>query len=270
MKLGISSYSFPWSVGVKGYPPEAPMTALDLLAAAQEHGVGLVQIADNLPLHRLRKDELGRVKDRVFELGIEIELGTRGLDPERLDTYIGLASYLGASILRTVTDTADHRPDREEIVESIGAMLPRLKRAGVVLAVENHERLAAAALADIVQRLASPSVGICLDTTNSFGALEGPDVVVDTLAPYVVNLHVKDFTIRRFEYSMGFIIEGCPAGQGRLHIPRLLETLSRRARAFNVIVEHWPPPEATVEATVSKEKAWVGQSVGYLRGLIPD
>ena len=79
-----------------------------------------------------------------------------------------------------------------------------------------------ALLADIVTSIDSPNVGICLDTVNSFGSLEGPAVVVEALGPYVVNLHVKDFSIRRHDHNMGFTLTGTPAGQGQLDLPWLL------------------------------------------------
>ena len=54
MQLGISSYTFSWAVGIPGYPqPLQPLTALALLDRASELGVGVVQIADNLPLDAL-------------------------------------------------------------------------------------------------------------------------------------------------------------------------------------------------------------------------
>lgn len=54
MLLGISTWSLPWSVGVHGY--EQPANRVDgmaLLAKATAAGVDVVQIADNLPLHRV-------------------------------------------------------------------------------------------------------------------------------------------------------------------------------------------------------------------------
>ena len=40
-----------------------------------------------------------------------------------------------------------------------------------------------------------------------------------------MNLHVKEFTIHRVDHQLGFVIEGCPAGQGRLDVPWLLREL---------------------------------------------
>jgi sugar phosphate isomerase/epimerase len=139
-----------------------------------------------------------------------------------------------------------------------------------VLGIENHDRLSASALAEIVDRISSPAVGICLDTANSFGALEGPQWVVQTLGPYVVNLHLKDFTIRREPHMMGFRIEGAPAGQGLLDVPWVLDQLRAFGRDVNVILELWPPPEPDVAATIAKEAMWRAASIRYLRTLIPD
>jgi len=113
-------------------------------------------------------------------------------------------------------------------------------------------------------------VGICLDTVNSFGALEGPETVVETLGPWTVNLHVKDFAIERVSHAMGFVVEGKPAGRGRLNVPWLLEKLRALGRDPNAILELWTPPGATLEETIAREAEWAEDSIKYLRSLIPD
>jgi sugar phosphate isomerase/epimerase len=111
---------------------------------------------------------------------------------------------------------------------------------------------------------------VCLDTVNSFGSLEGPAVVVETLGRYVVNLHVKEFVIRRMSHNMGFVISGAPAGQGMLDVPWLLAKLRGYGREFNAIIETWLAPESSMAATVAQEADMTQQSVTYLRGLIAD
>mgnify|MGYP000944512212 CR=1 FL=1 len=76
MKLGISSYTYPWAIGVPGYPPERPMSALGLLDRARDVGVEVVQICENLPLDRLAPAELEALAERARELGISLEVGT--------------------------------------------------------------------------------------------------------------------------------------------------------------------------------------------------
>jgi sugar phosphate isomerase/epimerase len=116
----------------------------------------------------------------------------------------------------------------------------------------------------------SDHLGICLDVANSFGALEGPEVVVDTLAPLAVNLHIKDFDVFRAHHMMGFLIEGRQVGQGRLDIPWLLNRLRAAKVDPNAILEQWTPPEETLAQTIAKEDRWATNSVRYLRQFILD
>ena len=272
MRLGLGSYAYAWAVGIPGYPPPAtPMTALRLLERAAELGLHLVQIADNLPLDHLSDVERGALRARAVTLGVAVEVGTRGIAPEHLRHYLAIAREFGSPILRIVVDSANHHPAVEEIIATLRAILPEFEQAGITLAIENHDRFSVETLRSIIQQAGSHALGICLDTVNSFGAGEGPGVVVPLLGPYVVNLHVKDYTIRRHHHNLGFEIEGTPAGAGALAIPALLESLARlnvTGRDFNAILELWPPPESTTEATIAKEDAWVVQSVAYLRQYI--
>src|SRR5690606_5281401 len=111
-------------------------------------------------------------------------------------------------------------------------------------------------LAAIVERLDSPHVGICLDTANSLGCMEGIDHVLEVLGPWVVNLHIKDVRVFRPSHLKGFIVEGRPAGQGQIDIPRLLERLRAFNRDPNAILELWPPPADDVDQAVAREEEW--------------
>jgi sugar phosphate isomerase/epimerase len=270
MRLGIGSYTYTWAIGVPGYPPERPMQAVELVERAAELGVRVVQIADNLALDELPGEEIAALKERADGLGISIQVGTRGIEPNHLRAYLQLARRFRSPILRVVIDTPQQHPAEAEIVRTLRALAPELDRAGVVLAVENHDRFAARTLVEILRRIDSDRVGVCLDTANSFGALEGPEVVVDALGPWVANLHVKDFCISRAVHRMGFTIEGRPAGQGRLDVRGLLERLRDLGRDPDAILELWTPPEDTLAQTIGKEARWAAESIAYLRGLIPE
>jgi sugar phosphate isomerase/epimerase len=271
MRLGLGSYAYAWAIGgVSGCKPEHPMDAFAFIDRAMELGVRLVQIADNIPLHGLSQVERDSLLTRAQRLGLAIEVGTRGIGQDHLRTYLHIAGEFGSPILRTVTDSDDYHPSMGEIIETLCAVLPEFESAGITLAVENHDRFTAREFRHIVEQVRSPNIGICLDTVNSFGALEGPEVVVDTLGPCVVNLHIKDFSIRRASYVMGFVVEGTAAGHGRLNIPWLLDRLQRHGRDFNAVLETWPPPAATLADTIQRENEWAATSIAYLRTLIPE
>jgi sugar phosphate isomerase/epimerase len=270
MKLGISSYTYTWAVGVPGYPVADPLNVSGLFDKAATLGVSVVQIADNLPLDALDERELNVLVESARVQGLQIEVGTRGIRPAHLETYLKLAQRLDSPIVRVVIDTADHHPNRSDVIALLRESLPAFALAGIRLAIENHERFTVRDFIHILENINSPYLGICLDTVNSFGALEGPQVVLEALGAWTINLHIKDFTIRRADHMMGFTIEGTPAGQGQLDIRWLLEMLAPYGLGYNAILELWTPPADSISATVNKEDHWAKASVEYLRSLIPD
>lgn len=268
--LGLGSYGVGWAVGVAGYePPPQPLDAHQLLAFAHELDLKLVQIADNLPLHLLSAAEQAALQRKAARLGIAIEVGTRGILPDHLAQYLKIAQAFGSPILRVVVDTPTHHPTPTEVVALLRPFTAQLAEMGITLAIENHDRFKAQVLADIITTLDHPRVGICLDTVNSFGALEGTDVVVKTLAPYVVNLHVKEFVVQRMPHNMGFVVTGAPVGQGMLDIPHIMQQLQAHGRTFNAIIETWLSPAESMAATIAQERDMVRQSVAYMRQWIP-
>ena len=269
MRIGIGSYTFPWAIGIGAHQPTRPLSALGLLDKAAALDVSVVQLCDNFPLETLSSTELAQLRDHALGLGISLEIGTRGITPAHLRRFLTLAQYLSSPLVRVVVDTLTEHPEPGQVIDCLRAVLPSYADAGIALAVENHDRYTAACLADIMTQLQSPFVGICLDTVNSFGALEGPEVVVNTLAPWVLNLHVKDFNITRVSHQLGWHITGCPAGAGRLNLPWLIATLKSAGRSPNAILEQWTPPEAEVTDTIAKEERWAWESLRYLQTIIP-
>lgn len=267
MRLGLSSFTYTWAVGVAGSEPERPLSAEELLERAAGLGVPVVQFADNLPLHArfAPVDELAR---RARSLGVDLEVGTRGIDKDNLLRYLEIAAAVGSPFLRIVVDTSDHHPSPAEVVDRLGALKPDFVAADVILAIENHDRFKAAELAWIVAGLGDDWTGVVLDTVNSFGALEGPDLVIGTLAPLAVNVHVKDFVITRASHAMGFTIEGCPAGRGRLDIPELLSRVGRYRNDITAVLELWTPPQESVESTIDTEHRWAQESIAYLASVV--
>lgn len=264
MQLGIGSYTFPWSLGVEGYlMPSQPMTIADLIRLAEEHHLPLIQIADNVPLHKYTESELEAVRDLAHEKGVKLEIGTRGTDPDLLRRYISIGQYLDAKLLRTIITELDFTAAEEQIK----AVLLDLEHADITLAIENHGLQSTRTLAGMFDRLNHSLVGCCIDTVNSFSALDMPDRVIEDLTPYVVNLHIKDFEIQRIDHMMGFQITGTAAGSGRLNIPNVLEKIRSIGRSPTCILELWTPYTNSVDETTIKEREWFMQSIAYLNSI---
>lgn len=279
IRLGIGSYAYAWNLGVPGYPPlQDPWDALRLLEQAGSLGVDVVQLADNVPLLSFDATVLDDLAGRSRELGLLLEIGVRGTEPERLERCLEIATVLDAGLVRTIlaVDARESGGSGTSAWAALAAaerevaeVLPSYEARGVTLGFENYEKLPVERLRSFIDGFESPYIGVCLDPVNSFGWPEDPTRVVDTLAPVTVNVHVKDFRIVRRTHAMGFVLEGAPAGAGRLDIPRLLAAVLRhRPGGFSAIVETWPQDQGDVDSTASVERAWGTQSVAAMRRLL--
>lgn len=268
-KLGISTFCYPYAVGIAGFEPVKKMDVKALIDRAKELKVSVVQIGDNYPLHMLTEKELVVLGKYAQERSIELEVGTRGILPENLISYIHIAKLLQSHLLRVVIDSERDKPDFAEIVARIRKVLPMLKENHMILGIENHDRFPSHVFAELIETLDSEYVGIVLDTVNSFACEENTWQVLDTLASYTVNFHMKDFQITRISNSMGLLITGAIAGTGRLDFSRILEVLKKRAQSdFSTIIELWMQPEETIEETIKKEDYWVVQSVANIQQML--
>jgi len=263
MKLGISSYTYTWSVGVPGFLPSRPWDEKKLVSQARQLEVDCLQIADNLPLHTFGESRLYELKKMAADAGIELEVGARKMTLQNLLEYIRIAGLLGASLLRFVIDGQGFTPTVSEVVEIIREALPELEKSGTILAIENHERLKAEEFEQMIRAINSEQVGICLDTVNSMGAAEGIETITRILSPHTVNLHIKEFVVERHSHMMGFTIEGRPVGTGQLPVEWILAQLGPQCRS--AILEQWTPPEQFLENTMPKEQQWAEQSIEYLK-----
>lgn len=268
MQPGISSYTYTWAVGVPGLLPAKQLSANDLIDRAAASGLSLVQIADNLPLELLKESELIDLRKYGEARGVKIEMGGRSLTPEHTMKCLKAAELLNSPILRMVIDGAGFEPDLKTISLIITDLLPELKSKNIKLAIENHDRFKAREFEKIIQSAGSEWVGICLDSVNSMGAGEGFEEVSGILLPYTINLHIKDFTIRRVSHKMGIIIEGAPAGKGMLNIEELVGKLSLTGKCNSGILELWTPPESHIEKTILKENNWAEESIKYLKTVM--
>ena len=133
--------------------------------------------------------------------------------------------------------------------------------------MENYETYSTAELANLIRNIDHPNLGVCLDVSNSLGALESKDAILDALVPLTINLHVKDISVERLPYLMGFAFYGRPSGQGRLPFEEIFSRLVEAGRKPNAIVELWTPFNESLEQTLALEDNWAKASVDYLSKL---
>lgn len=267
--LGIGSYAFRWSGGIADRRPNAPISPAEILDIVHGMGVRLVQFADNIPLHKQTSAEIDALAEKAKDLGMVIELGMTGCDPNLVGTYLDLAKRLSAKLLRIAPLAEESRGTDGEIAGLFQALLPAVHAAQVTLAIENHFHLPSLRLVRIVQMVDDPSVGVCLDVANSIACQEWPFETIEMLAPMANNLHLKDFRIALDPHGVGCAIVGTPLGQGALDIGRVFNTLDDAGRDVNVILEHWLPWQGSFEASRQTELDWLRQTISAARQWVP-
>lgn len=261
MRPGLGTYAYRWSIGIKDQMPEIPMTPLDILDRAQALGLGLVQYADNMPLDRLTEDELDTLAATARSKGIDLELGTQCFKAEEVAEYIGIGQRIGARLLRVALDAADSEVPVVELAAQMRDLLAVARAGGIRIAIENHFNYPSRQMVDLLETVADPTLGVCLDVANSICAGEWPEETIGLLAPHAINLHLKDYVIEPDRYGVGFHIHGVPLGQGRANIPWILDQLAHCPKDMSVILEHWLPRGDDMDAVRASEQAWIEQTV---------
>ncbi|MGW7566041.1 sugar phosphate isomerase/epimerase family protein [Streptomyces tendae] len=262
MAYGISTYAYFWRISSRA--PE-PMGLPDMLRDTAELGGQVFQICDYPPIETYDRARLADLRDTAADLGLTLELGTRGIRPDHLLRYLDLAGELGVTLVRSMLNTADHRPDTTEAVALLKEAVPRYAAAGVTLGLETYEQVATDDLVSVVRAVDDPHLGIVLDPGNSVARLERPADVVAATAPYVVNIHVKDFAFTRRDGWVGFTYAGCPLGEGLLDYDAMIAAVGPGDRGINQIVEHWLPwQDEGYDATARLEHQWTQHSINTL------
>jgi sugar phosphate isomerase/epimerase len=262
MAYGISTYAYFWRLSTRA--PE-PMSLPAMLRDTAHLGGRVFQICDYAPIESYDRARLADLRATADDLGLTLELGTRGIRPEHLLKYLDLAGELGVTLVRSMLNTADHRPDTAEAVTLLKQAVPRYAVAGVTLGLETYEQVATDDLVGVVRAVDDPHLGVVLDPGNSVARLERPADVVAATAPYTVNIHVKDFAFTRRDGWVGFTYAGCPLGEGLLDYDGMIAAARPEERGINQIVEHWLPwQDEGYDATARLEHQWTQHSINTL------
>jgi 3-oxoisoapionate decarboxylase len=242
MRIGLAVYGTTFGMGIhpaSGRPVISPSQLMNKAIAAGLEGV-------ELPASLMRVEDATAVAHYAQERGLFIILETEGYDPSKLANAIDLAVLLGAGTVRTMVGGAklggDRRPVAgrwqlflQEILAGLRQTTAIAERAGVNLAVENHQDLASEELLWLCESIGSQRFGITLDTGNPLATAEEPVDFARRVAPYVKNVHLKDYQV--FMTIEGYRLVRCPLGQGIVDFPALLRILSAAHPQITMSIE---------------------------------
>jgi sugar phosphate isomerase/epimerase len=270
---------------------------LAFLEQCRRVGAGGMQFA----LGVREKDYTAKLRQKLEAEGMFLEgivrLPHDRADVDRFAAEVRVAQEAGARVIRTVllsgrryetfASTAGFRKWRENAFASLALAEPVAARANMRLAIENHKDLRVGELLDVLKRINSRHVGVCVDTGNSIALLEDPQEVVEAFAPWAFTTHMKDVAVA--EYEEGFLLAEVPLGEGILDLKTIVATL-RRAHPevrFNLEMitrdplkvpclapKYWASSEDLPGRYLARTLSWVrkhrpGKPLPHVTGLPP-
>lgn len=223
-----------------GFSPDSyavlrpPRTAIEFLERAHSIGAGGVQAT----LASLEPDYLKQVRAKAESLGMywELLLPMPGADTTQFEKTARAAKEAGAQAIRSAC-LAGRRYETFNTLEQwqawvvenkakIARVVPIVDRVKLPLGMENHKDWLPDQNVAIFKEYSSEYFGACIDFGNNISLLDDPIEVVEALAPYVVNTHIKDMAVE--EYADGFLLAEVPLGQGILDLKRMMALLTAR------------------------------------------
>lgn len=243
MKLGLDTYSYRYAAGLWEYTPRenAPMTVEHYLQKAVELNLDGVQLCDARHLDSLDYGYVSKLRERAESLGLYLELGTEGTNPDHIQSMVRVAHVMGSPVVRTFVGRP--RPASAEGMEGllaatareIALVMPVCERYRISLALENHQDLTTEELLALMELVDSEWVGICFDTGNPLALLEDPLDSATAFGRLIKSVHLKDYQLAA--RGDGFALVGCALGEGVIELREILDLLATRVPEVNLNVE---------------------------------
>ncbi len=177
---------------------------------------------------------------------IELSVNAGVLEDEAAFAKVAAtAGALGVSRLRVAClsgrryenfdDLTSWRAFADRWKKALRSAEPLLKKHKVLVGIENHKDWTMDELAEILNGIGSPYLGVCLDFGNNMSLLEDPLETAEKLAPFVVTTHLKDMAVR--SYDEGFELSEVPLGKGILPLAQLVAMLRKHRKDVNFCLE---------------------------------
>jgi len=243
MKFGLNPYGTTFDMGIHPKSEKPLIDAISFINRAIEYGLQGVEI----PYNVLQKSDIDQTARYLKENNMFANIAAGGYDPDELSQAILAGERIGAISVRTVVGGADFGGDRrhmkgkwqdfvQTLQQNFAKVTATAEKAGVNLAVENHQDLASEELIAMCKTIESERFGITLDTANALATAEEPIDFYKRVMPYVKNVHLKDYWI--YWSEEGYRLVRCPIGQGVIDFEEVLKIFAEGNPNVTMSLEH--------------------------------
>lgn len=177
------------------------------------------------------------VRRIAADLKLHLETGGGGVFPKAPDAFnasvenirknIVRAKAMGSPLMRAVIASERAALPPGPVEQHIETMIRLLKAvrtqavdAGVKIAIEVHKDLQAWELKGLIEQAGPDYVGVYMDTGNPVFVLEHPLTTLETLAPHILTLHLRDSVV--YEHKRGVAVQWVPLGEGTVDFKQIM------------------------------------------------
>jgi 3-oxoisoapionate decarboxylase len=243
--IGMHSYGFQWRAAQDGAREAKFSDALEFVDYCHGLGAGGVQVTI-----KSRDAQYARqIREKAEAYGMyfegQLSLPKDEADCNRFEKDLTQAKEAGATVVRTAClsgrryetfrSADEFKRFRGQSWKSLTLAEPILKRHRMRLAVENHKDWLVPELVEILRRISSKFVGVCVDFGNSIALVEDAMEVIEALAPYALTTHIKDMAVQ--EHENGFLLAEAPLGEGFLDLKQIISIIQKANPAIQFNLE---------------------------------
>lgn len=221
-----------------------------------EYAAGLkmdaVFLQDSIDPGTAQAAHWSEVRAIAKDLGLHLETGGGGVFPkapwnfdagvENLRYQVTRAKAMGSPLVRCNISsgrsalppgTAEQHIDA--VVRVFKAVRSQVMDAGVKLALEVHKDFQAWEFRNLIEAAGPDYAGIYMDTGNPVFVLEHPLTTLETLAPYVVTLHLRDSIL--YEHRRGVAVQWVPLGEGTVDFKEIMTRVTELCPNVHVYIK---------------------------------
>lgn len=200
----------------------------DLLDIAYEnhlHGVKVhILDGESQSLGNMTDDALAGFGEKAKKLNLDIHIETSASDKASIDQAADIALKTGATSVRFYPRYEGHLQQvLEKIALDIRYIKERYQECGLTFTLEQHEDLKSHELTSLVENSELSSLSLLFDFANMINANERPLAALETMSPFITQVHIKDALIVTEPGGLGH--QACSSGQGDMPFKDLLAKL---------------------------------------------
>ncbi|MGO4588529.1 sugar phosphate isomerase/epimerase family protein [Paenarthrobacter sp. 2TAF44] len=168
----------------------------DVLDFAHRHGLAGVCIhlldGEDRSLSRMNEDQLRGFAERARHLGLSIHLEISTTLRADVDEAVRIAELLGVRHIRVYSRFAGTLTQVMNLIEQdLQRLAATADEHDLHFSFEQHEELRSSEIAELLNRLAHPRLHAMFDFGNMINACERPMDALSTLAPHILQAHLK-------------------------------------------------------------------------------